>query len=86
MRSRLEEQRIGDDGDDRGKGQRAGARVLWAVQQDTHHEAALGLSLHRNRLRAASAATRHLFVIGNSSRHFSSPGKFGPLVRIAPWD
>ena len=57
MAAGLQEQRIGDDGGDRNKGQKARNRVLWAVQQDTQHEAALGLRFNHSRFRTATATS-----------------------------
>ena len=61
MASGLQEQRVGDDGADRGKRQRAGNHVFRAVQQHAHRKAPLGLGFHGSRLRAATAA-RHVVI------------------------
>src|SRR5260370_31185045 len=67
----LQEQRIGDDGADGCKSQRARDHVLRTAQQDAHEKSALGFD--HNRLGATAAAARHLVIAGNLSRHFSSP-------------
>jgi hypothetical protein len=72
MASGLQEQRVGDDGADRGKRQRTGDHVLRAMQQYPHREAALGFRFDRNRT-GATAAARHVVIPGNLFRHFSSP-------------
>ena len=56
----LQEQGVGDDGADGGKRQRARNHVFRAVQQDAHHQAALGVRFNRNRRRHdGGAACRH---------------------------
>src|SRR3954452_25307912 len=74
MTTGLEKQRVGQDGADRGQGERACQHVLRAVQQDTHGKSTLLFRLHRSDLRATAATARHLFVVlDHPFRHFSSP-------------
>ena len=79
----LQEQRVGEDGADRGGSQQARNHVLRAVQQYPHGKATLGLGC--NRPGAPAAAARHLVIVFkvNPSRHFSSPGGVAVLMRYA---
>jgi hypothetical protein len=52
-------------------------------RKHAHHEAALLLHFNRSRLRAATAAARHLVIVVNTPRHFSSPDGLDPVIRIA---
>jgi hypothetical protein len=78
MTAGLQEQRIGNDSADGGRGQKARDRVLRAVQEDPHQQAAF-FGLDGSRL-GATAAARHLVVHCRLSRHFSSPDKVVQLV------
>ncbi len=81
--SRLQKERVGDDGADRGKCNRARDHVLWTMQQNAHEQAALCVRFDRNRVTAAAAAARHVIIPYNLSRHFSSPDELGLVVWIA---
>src|SRR6202035_5377787 len=74
MAPRLQEQRVGDDGTDRGKGQRAGDHVLRAIQQDPHRKTTLGVRFNRSR---APTAPRLVVIFCNLSRHVFSPDGLG---------
>jgi hypothetical protein len=56
MTAGLQEQRVGENGDDDGNRQRACQHVLRAVQQDAHGKSALLFRVDRNGLRATAAA------------------------------
>ena len=84
MTAGLQEQRIGDDRADGGSGQRARDHVLRAVQQHAHHESrAPRRPRSQPPARHGGGAARHLVIIGNLSRHFSSPDGLVLAVRIA---
>ncbi len=80
MTTCLQEQRVGDNCNDRGKGQRTCDNIFRTVKQNAQGKSALNIRIERNR--AGAAAARHL-VIGSSSRHFSSPEAVDPVFPIA---
>jgi hypothetical protein len=63
MRSGLQEQRVGDDRADRGKGKRTRNQIFRTAKQQAHQEAALSLRLDLHRDRTATAAARHVVII-----------------------
>src|SRR6185369_4593251 len=83
MAAGLQEQRIDEDGADRGSGEQACKHVFRAVQENTHHEAALFFRFDRSRLRTTTAAARHFLIVVNTPRHASSPDELDPLTRAA---
>ena len=82
MRSRLQEQRVGDDGTDRGNCQRARHHVFRTVQQNPQQQATLDVGFNRNRFGTTPAAWG-VVILGNSLRHFSSPEEVDPFVPVA---
>src|SRR3954447_7092179 len=83
MAAGLQEQRIGEDGADRGSGEQACKHVFRAVQENTHHEAAPFFRFDRSRLRTTTAAAWHFLIVVNTPRHASSPDELDPLIQIA---
>src|SRR5437764_3021977 len=82
MTAGLEEQGVGENGADGSNRQRACQHVLRTVQQDAHCKSARVFSFDRNGLRTTAAA-RHLVVLDDPFRHFSSPDGLALVIRTA---